>query len=175
MAAFANGTGGTLQGITSVEDYFAGAINYLLSQQINTTKNPTNLKYLTMTINADGLMSGQLVVPCTITTGTAGALLIAAPSYLTAVTWTAQSGGDAPGITNEVQAVVDAARRLKVLELDSTKNTTNAKYISISTSMGSTNTAGTNGTITIGFNSFPLELTVGANGDASYSGKVYLA
>lgn len=175
MAVFANGTGGTLQGITSVEDYFAGAINYLLSQQANTTKNPTNLKYLTRTINADGLMSGQLAVPCTVTAGTAGALSIAAPSYLTGVTWTAQTGGDAPSISNEVQAVIDAARRLKVLELDSTKNTTNANYISVAVSMGSTSTSGTNGTITIGFSSFPLDLTVGTSGDATYSGKVYLA
>lgn len=175
MAVFANGTGGTLQGITSVEDYFAGAINYLLSQQMNLTKNPTNLQYLTRTINAGGLMSGQLSVPCTISSGAGGALSYAAPSYLTAVTWMAQTGGDAPGITNEVQAVIDAARRLKVLELDSTKNTTNANYISLTTSMGSTSTSGTNGTITIAFSSFPLDLTVAANGDATYSGKPYLA
>lgn len=176
MAAFNNGTGGTLSGVTSVEDWFAGTVNFLLSQQMNGAKNPTNIKNLDRTINASGVMSGSLVVPVTITAGSGGSISIAAATYLTGVTWTAPTGGDAAP-TNEVIAVIDAARRIKILELDTTnKNPTNANYITeLGFSMGSTSVGGaTNGTFTVRWSGFPLDLAVAANGDSTYSGRVYL-
>jgi hypothetical protein len=176
VAAFNNGTGGSLSGITSVEDWFAGSVNFLLSQQMNSARNPTNVRNLDRTINASGAMSGSLVVPITISAGTGGAISVAAATYLTGVTWTAPSGGDAAP-TNEVIAVIDAARRIKLLELDTSKNPTNANYISeFAIAMGTTSAGGTtNGTCTIRWSGFPLDLTVAANGDSTYSGRPYLS
>lgn len=175
MTAFNNGIGGTLSGITSVEDWFAGCVNYLLSQQMSSAKNPTNIKNLDRTINSSGAMSGSLVTPITLSSAS-GNIIIAASTYLTGVIWTAPSGGDAaPG--NEVMAVIDAARRIKILELGSTTNPTNANYITeFGFSMGTTSVGGTtNGTCTIRWSGFPLDLTVAANGDSTYSGRPYLA
>lgn len=175
MAAFNNGTGGSLSGIASVEDWFAGTVNFLLAQQMNSAKNPTNIKNLDRTINASGAMSGSLVVPITLT-ASGGNIVIAAASYLTGVTWTTPSGGDAAP-TNEVMAVIDAARRIKNLELGgSTTNPTGASYITeLGFSMGSTSAGGTtNGTCTIRWSGFPLDMTVAANGDTTYSGRPYL-
>jgi hypothetical protein len=175
MTAFANGTGGTLSGITSVEDWFAGCVNFLLSQQMNSARNPTNIRNLDRTINSSGAMSGSLVVPVTTSAGSGGNLAVTAASYLTGVTWTAPSGGDAAP-TNEVIAVIDAARRIKLLELDTSKNPTNANYITeFAIAMGTTSVGGTtNGTCTIRWSGFPLDLTVAANGDSTYSGRPYL-
>ncbi|MCC3473303.1 MAG: hypothetical protein JGK38_23900 [Microcoleus sp. PH2017_15_JOR_U_A] len=175
MAAFNNGTGGTLAGITSVEDWFTGCVNFLLSQQINSARNPTNIKNLDRTINSSGAMSGSLVVPVTMSAGSGGNLAIAAATYLTGVVWTAPSGGDAAP-SNEVIALIDAARRIRLIELDTTKNPTNANYITdLSFAMGSTSVGGTtNGTCTIRWSGFPLDLTVAANGDSTYSGRPYL-
>ena len=176
MAAFANGTGGTLSGITSAEDWFCGCVNYLLGQQMNSAKNPTNIRFLDRTINASGAMSGSLTVPITISAGAGGNLAIAAATYLTGVAWLAPSGGDAAP-SNEVIAVVDAARRIKLLELDTAKNPTGGNYITeLGFAMGSTSAGGTtNGNCTIRWSGFPLDMTVAANGDTTYSGKVYLS
>lgn len=176
MTLFANGTGGTLSGITSVEDWFAGCVNYLLSQQMNSAKNPTNIKFLDRTINTSGAMSGSLTVPVTISSGTGGNLAIAAATYLTGVLWTAPSAGDAAP-SNEVIAVIDAARRIKLLELDTAKNPTGGNYITeLGFAMGTTSAGGTtNGNCIIRWSGFPLEMTVAANGDTTYSGRVYLS
>ena len=175
MAAFNNGTGGSLSGITSVEDWFAGTVNFLLAQQMNGAKNPTSIKNLDRTINASGAMSGSLVVPITLSASGAN-LTIAAATYLTGVIWTAPSGGDAAP-TNEVMAVIDAARRIKNLELGgNTTNPTGASYVTeLSFSMGSTSVGGTtNGTCTVRWSGFPLDMTVAGNGDTTYSGRPYL-
>ena len=88
----------------------------------------------------------------------------------------APTGGDAAP-TNEVIALIDAARRIKLLELDTVKNPTNGNYITeIGFSMGSTSVGGTtNGNCTIRWSGFPLDMTVAANGDTTYSGRVYLS
>jgi len=175
MAIFNNGTGGTLSGILSLEDWFCGCVNYLLAQQLNATKNPTNIKNLERTINSSGAMSGSLVVPVTL--GASGSnLIISAASYLTGVVWTPPSSGDAAP-ANEVIAVIDAGRRLKNLELGGTTvNPSGASYITeLGFSMGSTGAGGTtNGTCTIRWSGFPLDMTVANNGDVSYSGRPYL-
>jgi hypothetical protein len=175
MAAFANGTGGTLSGITSVEDWFAGCVNFLLSQQMNSAKNPTNLRNLDRTINSSGAMSGSLVVPVTLGSSAGGTLSVTAATYLSGVVWTAPTGGDAAP-TNEVIAVIDAARRIKLLELDTSKNPKNANYITeFAIAMGTTSVGGsTNGTCTVRWSGFPLDLTVSSNGDSTYSGQPYL-
>ena len=176
MAAFANGTGGTLSGISSVEDWFCGCVNYLLGQQMNSAKNPTNIRFLDRTINASGAMSGSLTVPITISAGAGGNLAIAAATYLTGVIWVAPSAGDAAP-TNEVIAVIDAARRIKLLELDTAKNPTGGNYITeLGFAMGSTSAGGTtNGNCTVRWSGFPLDMVVAANGDTTYSGKIYLS
>ncbi len=175
MAAFANGTGGTLSGITSVEDWFFGCVNFLLAQQMNAARNPSNIRNLERTINSSGAMSGSLSVPVTISAGAGGVIAIAAATYLNGVTWVAPSAGDAAP-TNEVIALIDAARRIKLLELDTAKNPTNGNYLTeLGFSMGSTSVGGTtNGNCTIRWSGFPLDMTVVANGDVSYSGRVYL-
>lgn len=176
MASFNNGTGGTLSGITSVEDWFCGCVNFLLAQQMNSARNPSNIRNLERTINSSGAMSGSLSVPVTISAGAGGIIAIAAATYLTGVTWAAPTGGDATP-TNEVIAVIDAARRIKLLELDTAKNPTNGNYITeLGVSMGSTSVGGTtNGTCSIRWSGFPLDMIVAANGDTTYSGKVYLS
>ena len=177
MAAFVNGTGGTLSGITSVEDWFCGCVNFLLAQQMNAARNPSNIRNLERTINSSGAMSGSLTVPITISAGSGGGnMAITAATYLTGVVWTSPSAGDAAP-ANEVIAVIDAARRIKLLELDSAKNPTNGNYITeLGFSMGSTSVGGTtNGSCTIRWSGFPLDMTVAANGDTTYSGRVYLS
>ncbi len=176
MAAFANGTGGSLSGITSVEDWFCGCVNFLLGQQTNAAKNPSNIQNLDRTINTSGAMSGNLTVPVTLSAGTGGVISVTSATYLTGVTWVAPSGGDAAP-TNEVIALIDAARRIKLLELDTTKNPTGGNYITeLGFSMGSTSVGGTtNGTCTIRWSGFPLDMAVATNGDVSYSGRVYLS
>jgi hypothetical protein len=176
MATFNNGTGGTLSGITSVEDWFTGCVSFLLSQQMNSARNPTTIRNLDRTINSSGAMSGSLVVPVTVSAGSGGNLAIAAATYLTGVVWAAPTGGDAAP-SNEVIAVIDAARRIKLLELDTSKNLTNGNYITeLGFVMGTTSVGGTtNGTCTIRWSGFPLDLTVAANGDSTYSGRPYLS
>lgn len=176
MAAFTNGTGGTLSGITSVEDWFAGCVNFLLAQQMNGDRNPTNIRNLDRTINASGAMSGSLVVPCTLSAAANGTPSISATTYLTGVVWTAPNGGNAAP-TNEVIAVIDAARRVKALELAGTAiNPTGANYITeLGFVMGTTSAGGTTNAIcTIRWSGFPLDAVVGSNGDVTYSGRVYL-
>lgn len=175
MAAFANGTGGTLSGITSVEDWFCGCVNFLLGQQMNSARNPSNIRNLERTINSSGAMSGSLSIPITLSSGTGGIISIASASYLTGVTWVAPSGGDAAP-SNEVIALIDAARRIKLIELDTARNPTNGNYITeLNFAMGSTAVGGTtNGNCTIRWSGFPLDMTVAANGDTTYSGKIYL-
>ena len=175
MASFVNGTGGTLSGIASVEDWFCGCVNFLLAQQLNPARNPSNIKNLDRTINGAGAMSGSLSVPITIAPGSGG-ILITAASYLTGVTWVAPTGGDAAP-TNEVIAVIDAARRIKLLEIDPAKNLAGGNHITeLGFSMGTTSVGGiTNGNCTIRWSGFPLDMTVVANGDVSYSGKTYLS
>lgn len=173
MAAITWGTGGSLTGINSVEDYFVGAINFLYVQQNTSAKNPSNLQNLSRTISSTATMSGSLTVPATISGSANGSLTITATSYLTGVTWTPPTGGDVQP-ANEVLAVIDAARRLKGLELDTTKNPTNARYIEFKFSMGSS-TGSNNGSITVEFSGLPLDTVLAANGDISYSGKTYLS
>lgn len=174
MAVFANGTGGSLSGINSVEDWFCGCVNFLLGQQMNGSRNPTNLRRLDRVINAAGAMSGSLSVPCAISAGAGGIISISAPSYLSGVVWTAPTGGDAAP-ANEVIAVIDAARRIRALELDTARNPNGANYITeFGFTMGSSSVAGTNGTFTVRWSGFPLDMVVAANGDTTYSGRVYL-
>lgn len=176
MTAFTNGTGGTLSGITSVEDWFCGCVNFLLGQQMNATRNPSNIRNLERTINSSGAMSGSLSVPITISTGTGGNIAIAAATYLSGVAWVSPTTGDAAP-TNEVIALIDAARRIKLLELDTTKNPTNGNYLTeLGFNMGSTSVGGTtNGNCIIRWSGFPLDMTVATNGDTTYSGRVYLS
>ena len=142
---------------------------------MNSVKNPTNIKFLERTINSSGAMSGSLSVPVTLSAGAGGNLAIAAATYLTGVIWTAPSGGDAAP-ANEVIAVIDAARRIKAIELDTARNPTHGNYITeLGFSMGSTSAGGTtNGNCIIRWSGFPLDMTVAANGDTTYSGKIYL-
>ncbi|MEZ2250220.1 hypothetical protein [Microcoleus sp.] len=176
MAAFANGSGGTLSGITSVEDWFCGCVNYLLAQQLNSTRNPSNIRNLERTINSSGAMSGSFTTPITFSAGAGGLVTVNAASYLSGVTWVAPTGGDAAP-SNEVIALIDAARRIRILELDTAKNPTNANYLTeLTFSVGSTSVGGTtNGNCTVRWSGFPLDMTVATNGDTTYSGKVYLS
>ncbi len=143
---------------------------------MNAARNPSNIRNLERTINSAGAMSGSLTVPVTLASGAGGIISISSATYLTGVTWVAPSAGDAAP-TNEVIALIDAARRIKLLELDTAKNPTGANYLSeLGFSMGSTSVGGTtNGTCTIRWSGFPLDMTVAANGDVNYSGRVYLS
>jgi hypothetical protein len=170
------GTGGALSGINSAEDWFVGTVNYLLAQQLNTAKNPTSIKNLERNINSSGAMSGSLVVPVTLSAAANGLFTMNAASYLTGVVWTPPSGGDVVP-PNEVIAVIDAARRIKILEMGGTaSNPSGANCITeLTFSMGTTSAGGsTNGTCTVRWSGFPLDMNVGANGDVCYSGRPYL-
>jgi len=174
MAQFTNGTGGTIVGVTTLEDWTFALINFLRIQQANSAKNPNGLKYLSVTTNTDGAMSGSFTCPCTITGGTAGGAVITATSYLTGVTYTAASTGGDSTATNEVQALIDAVRRQKSLELDTTKNTTNANYLTWSVTMGSTGVGSNNATINISFSGLPGDMSQAANGSLTVEGRTYL-
>lgn len=174
MASFTNGTGGTISGVTTLEDWTCALINFVRLQQGNSAKNPNNLRYLSITTNTDGAMSGTFSCPCTVSGGAAGAATVTATSYLTAVTYTAPTGGDSAA-TNETQALIDAVRRQKALELDSTKNTTNANYLSWSLTMNSTGVGTNNATINLGFSGLPVDMTIAANGSLTTEGRTYLA
>jgi hypothetical protein len=173
MAAFVNGSGGTLSGITSLEDWTRALIEFLRIQQGNGTKNPTSLKYLSVTINTEGALSGSFNCPVVIGSGAAGAVTITAASYLTGVNYVAPTGGDSTA-TNEVQALIDAVRRQKALELDAAKNLTNANYLTFSVTMGSTGVGSNNATVNLGFSGLPADMTQNANGSLTTEGRTYL-
>lgn len=174
MTAFASGTGGPFSGITNLEDWTFAHINFLRVQQGNAAKNPNNLRYLNVTQNTDGAISGTFSCPVTVAGGAAGAATITAASYLTGVTYTAASGGDSSA-TNEVQGLIDAVRRQKALELDVTKNLNNANYLSWSVTMGATGVGTNNATINITFSGLPGDMTQAANGSVNIEGRTYLS
>ncbi len=174
MAAFINGSGGTISGITTLEDWTFALINFLRIQQGISAKNPSTLKYLTININTDGAMSGTFSCPVIVTGGALGVSTIVATSYLTGVTYTAPTGGDSTA-TNEVQALIDAVRRQKALELDTSKNTINANYLSWGVTMNATGSGTNNATINLGFAGLPADMTQAANGSITTEGRTYLA
>lgn len=174
MAAFVNGTGGTIAGVTNLEDWTVSLINFLRVQQGTPAKNPNNLRYLAVNQNTDGAISGSFNCPVTVAGGAAGIATITAASYLTGVTYVAPTGGDSSA-PNEVQALIDAVRRQKSLELDTTKNTTNANYLSWSVAMAATGAGTNNATISIGFAGLPVDMTQAANGSINVEGRTYLS
>lgn len=174
MAAFANGSGGTITGVANLEDWTFSLINFLRIQQGNSARNPNNLRYLTVTQNTDGAISGNFSCPVTVAGGAAGISTISAASYLTGVTYVAPTGGDSSA-PNEVQALIDAVRRQKALELDPTKNTSNANYLSWAVTMGATGSGANNATINIGFSGLPADMAQAANGSINIEGRTYLA
>jgi hypothetical protein len=174
MANFVNGSGGLFTGITTREDWTRAMINYVRTQQALAAKNPNNLKYLNVTENTDGAMSGTFSCPITVVPGAAGAINITATSYLTGVVYTAPTGGDSTA-TNEVQALIDTVMRQKALELDPAKNPNNANYLSWSVTMGSTGVGTTNATINLGFSGLPGDMTQAANGSINVEGRTYLS
>lgn len=174
MTAFANGTGGTITGVTNLEDWTVSLINFLRVQQGTPAKNKNNLRYLTVNQNTDGAISGSFNCPVTVAGGANGISTITAASYLTDVTYVAPTGGDSSA-ANEVQALIDAVLKQKNLELDTTtKNTTNANYLSWSVAMAATG-AGTNAIISIGFSGLPVDMTQAANGSLNVEGRTYLS
>lgn len=173
MAAFTNGTGGTISGVTTLEDWTFALINFLRIQQGAPAKNPNNLRYLTITENTEGAISGSFTCPVNVAGGTAGAVTVTASSYLTGVTYTPPTGGESTA-TNEVQALIDAVRRQKALELDSSKNPTNANYLNWGLTMGTTGVANTNATISLSFSGLPADMTQATNGSVTSEGRTYL-
>ena len=173
MAAFVNGTGGTLSGITTLEDWTFALINFLRIQQGNPARNPNSLRYLNISENTDGAISGTFSCPVTVAGGAAGAIAVTAASYLTGVTYTAPSGGGSSA-TNEVQALIDAVRQQKSIELDQARNPTNGNYLGLSLTMGTTSVAGANATINLSFSGLPSDMVQAANGQVTSQGREYL-
>lgn len=174
MAAFTNGTGGTIVGVTTLEDWTVALINFVRIQQSNPAKNPNNIRNLTITANTEGAISGSFTCPVTVAAGAAGAASITAISYLTGVAYVAPTGGDSSA-PNEIQALIDAVRRQKNLELTSTANTNNANYLNWGVSMGTTGVGTTNGTINIGFSGLPVDMVQAPNGSVTIEGRTYLS
>lgn len=174
MAAFNNGSGGTISGVSNREDWTAAHIRFVQIQQNNPARNPNNIRNLVITANTEGAISGSFNCPVTVAPGANGSIVITAVSYLTGVVYTAPTGGDSSA-TNEVQALIDTVMRQKALELDATKNTTNANYLSWSVSMGSTGVGTTNGTISIGFSGLPVDMVQATNGSITIEGRTYLS
>jgi len=174
MATFNNGSGGTITGITTLEDWTLAHINFLRINQANSAKNPNGLKYLSVTTNTEGAVSGTLNCPVMVGGGAGGSATITATSYLTDVTYTAPAGGDSSA-PNEVQALIDAVRRQKALELDSSKNPNNGNYLSWSVTMATTGSgSGTNATINLGFSGLPVDMSQTPNGQLTTEGRTYL-
>lgn len=174
MAAFTNGTGGTIAGVTTLEDWTFALINFLRVQQGNPTKNPNNLRYLSVTQNTEGAISGTFACPVSVAGGAAGAVTITGTTYLTGVTYTAPTGGDSTA-PNEVQALIDAVRRQKALELDPSKNTSNANYLSWGVTMNATGVGTNNATMNISFSGLPGDMSQSASGALTIEGRTYLS
>jgi hypothetical protein len=173
MAPFVNGTGGSLSGITSLEDWTFALLNFLRIQQGNSAKNPNSIKYLNINANTDGALTGTFSCPILIAGGAGGITNITASSYLQDVGYLAPNGGDS-NAPNEVQALIDAVRRQRALELENGRNPTNSNYLSLSASMGSTGVGLNNGTISLGFAGLPADMSQGANGVLTIEGRTYL-
>jgi hypothetical protein len=174
MVAFAPGSGGPFPGINNLEDWTVAHINFLRIQQANADRNPNGIRNLVVTANSEGALSGSFTCPVTVAGGAAGAVTITATSYLTGVSYTAPTGGEATA-TNEVQALIDAVRRQKTRELaGSTANPTNANYLSFSLSMGVTGVGTTNATVNIGFSGLPVDMVQNPNGTLTVEGRTYL-
>ena len=175
MVAFTPGTGGPFSGISNLEDWTVAHINFLRIQQANPDRNPNSIRNLVITANSEGAISGSFNCPVTVGGAAAGAVTITASSYLTGVTYTAPTGGEATA-TNEVQALIDAVRRQKARELaGSTANPTNANYLSWGVTMGTTGVGTTNATITIGFAGLPVDMSQGTTGAITMEGRTYLS
>lgn len=173
MAPFTNGSGGTISGVTILEDWTVALINFLRIQQNNSARNPNSIRNLLMTTNTEGAISGSFNCPVTVAGGADGQTIITASSYLTGVVYTKPTGGDS-NAPNEVQALIDAVRRQRNLELSPTANPNNANYLSFGFSMGSTGVGATNGTISIAFNGLPVDMVQAANGSINIEGRTYL-
>jgi hypothetical protein len=175
MTAFNSGSGGTFSGIANLEDWTAAHLQFLRIQQGNSAKNPKSLKYLTLTTNTEGAISGSFNCPVLVSTTANGAAVITATSYLTGVSYTAPTGGDALA-TNEVQALIDAVIRQRTLELAGTTiNPKNANYLNFSLTMGSTGgVPGTNANVSITFSGLPVDMVQGSNGSVTFEGQTYL-
>jgi len=174
MAPFNNGNGGSISGVTTREDWTCAQINFLRIQQGNATKNPKSLKYLSVTANTEGAISGTFSCPVLISSAPDGSIVITATSYLVGVNYLAPTGGDSTA-ANEVQALMDTVMKQKALELGGTAvNPTSANYLSLSVTMGTTSVPGTNATISIGFSGLPVDMTQAANGAITFEGRTYL-
>jgi hypothetical protein len=173
MAAFINGTGGSLSGITSLEDWTFALLNFLRIQQGNSAKNPNSIRYLNINTNTDGAFTGTFSCPVLIAGGAGGVTNITASSYLQNVGYVPPTGGDS-NAPNEVQALIDAVRRQRALELENGRNPSNGNYLNWAVTMGSTGVASNNGTISLGFAGLPADMSQDANGVLKIEGRTYL-
>lgn len=177
MSARTPGTGGTNQA-TTLEAGLISDIRRAQSLERDPLRNPSNVNRIQSTTDDDSAsFDGRVNFPVTITTDASGNVSIVAIDYFTVPSggdphYVAGTGGTVKSSTIQ-GAIIEQTILLKNLELDPTKNTTNANYITWSITNGTTSGVG-NGTFNATYADMPLEITLTSNGGQTEIGKAYL-
>lgn len=176
MAIKTPGSNGTDQ-TTSIEAGTIHLIRLIQSLEADPTRNPSGINNITSSVSEDNRsLSASINLPCNLTISSDRATYqIQSIDYFTqpqgqASAYTPGTDGTFRGATIQ-QALIQHIIAQRNLELDSTKNPTNANYIDYQITAGTTaNNSIFNATLT----GLPLDTTNNSNGTQTTSGKSYL-
>ncbi|MGL5508773.1 MAG: hypothetical protein ACRDB1_04095, partial [Microcoleaceae cyanobacterium] len=177
MAARIPGSQATNQSIT-LEAGLISDIRRAQTLERDSLRNPSGVNRISSTTDDDSAsFEGRVTFPINIATEASGNITISAIDYFTVPAngephYTAGSGGTVKSSTLQ-GAIIEQTVLLKKLELDPTKNTTNANYITWSISTNTVTGLG-NGTFTANYTNMPLEVSIASNGAQTTTGKAYL-
>ncbi|MCC3410139.1 MAG: hypothetical protein JGK17_32340 [Microcoleus sp. PH2017_10_PVI_O_A] len=180
MAVHTAGAGATVTGVSqsaptgpaSKERYVYGLLAKLEQEENNLTKVASRTDSISISVNlSTKLATVSLVLNCQATNTSAGQVTQTATHYLTGSTFTSGTGGSsaAPNLTQAVmQGVVD----LKLLELDTAKNPSNASNVRRCQFVLAAS-GGTNATFSADID-FPVEVLQLPGGGSVIEGKDWL-
>lgn len=177
MTAKTPGSGGTDQ-TTTIESGTVHLIRLIQGLEADTSRNPSGVNNLTSNVSEDSRsLSASINFPCNLMPSSDQTTYqIQAIDYFTQpqgqpAAYTAGTGGTFRG-ANAQQALIQHIIAQRLLELDSTKNPTNANYIDYQITVGTATTV--NSTFVATLSGLPLDVTNNGNGTQTTSGKAYL-
>lgn len=166
MTAITPGTGGTIKS-TTLENAFHEALNQCIGYERDTSKNPSNLRNITLSINlADNRATGTFSFGLTKEISSTGSITHTVSEYLTSTGFSSGTGGTI--VSNTIaSAILEIAERIQTLEANSAKNPTALQQITgINYDSEQLTVAGT-------FD-YAVVSTVDTTGNISISAKPYL-
>ena len=174
MSAITPGTGATI-GATTIEQFLVAIMRFLQAQERNPAKNPQAVNNVTSSTNEDDATFNATVnIPCIESSNASGETVITATEYLVGVVYSAGTDGTIKS-GNAAQALIEATRLQRRLELDSAKNPQGANAITWAFNTGTTLNGLTNTVFSAQFTNLPLIITESEDGGSSSSkGAEYL-